>query len=152
MSDRDFINSVLVDENVDEETASFLLKYISSWIADKGIDINTDTIKKMTDNRELIDKLKVLYSREKIIDTIERKIILSNIAKGNFTIEQARNSKNGITYVKVEPSFSERISAINALNALDAIAPLDGTDRILIIDNITEENAVFEKDGDSDGE
>ena len=152
MSDKDFINSVLVDENVDEETASFLLKYISSWITDKGIDINTDTIKKMSDNRELIDKLKVLYSREKIIDTIERKIILSNIAKGNFTIEQARNSKNGITYVQVEPSFSERISAINALNALDAIAPLDGTDRILIIDNITEENAVFEKDGDSDGE
>ena len=152
MSDKEFINSILVDENIDDETASFLLKYISSWINDKGIDINTDTLKKMNENKDLIDKLKVLYSREKIIDTIERKIILSNIAKGNFTIEQARNSKNGIIYVQVEPTFSERISAINALNALDAIAPLDGKDRIIIIDDITEDNATFESDGDSDGE
>jgi hypothetical protein len=106
----------------------------------------------MNDNKDLIDKLKVLYSKEKIIDTIERKIILSNIAKGNFTIEQARNSKEGITYVQVEPTFNERISAINALNALDAIAPLDGNDRIIIIDNITEDNAIFEKEGEENGE
>ena len=152
MSDKEFINSILIDENIDDETASFLLKYISSWINDKGIDINTDTLKKMNENKELIDKLKVLYSREKIIDTIERKIILSNIAKGNFTIEQARSTKNGITYVQVEPTFNERISAINALNALDAIAPLDGNDRIIIIDDITEENSTFESDGDSNGE
>lgn len=152
MSDKEFINSVLVDENVDEETASFLLKYISSWINDKGIDINVETIKKMNENKDLIDKLKILYSKEKIIDTVERKIILSNIAKGNFTIEQARNTKDGITYVQVEPTFGERISAINALNALDAIAPLDGSDRIIIIDNITEDNAIFEKEEISDGE
>lgn len=152
MSDKEFINSILVDENVDEETASFLLKYISSWINDKGIDINVETIKKMNENKDLIDKLKILYSKEKIIDTVERKIILSNIAKGNFTIEQARNSKEGITYVQVEPTFSERINAINALNALDAIAPLDGSDRIIIIDNITEDNAIFEKEGESNGE
>lgn len=152
MSDKEFINSVLVDENVDEETASFLLKYISSWINDKGIDINVETIKKMNENKDLIDKLKILYSKEKIIDTVERKIILSNIAKGNFTIEQARNTKDGITYVQVEPTFGERINAINALNALDAIAPLDGSDRIIIIDNITEENAIFEKEEISDGE
>lgn len=152
MSDKEFINSVLVDENVDEETASFLLKYISSWINDKGIDINVETIKKMNENKDLIDKLKILYSKEKIIDTVERKIILSNIAKGNFTIEQARNTKDGITYVQVEPTFGERINAINALNALDAIAPLDGSDRIIIIDNITEDNATFEKEEISDGE
>ena len=152
MSDKDFINPILVDENVDDDTASFLLKYISSWINDKGIYINTDTIKKMNENKDLIDKLKILYSKEKIIDTIERKIILSNIAKGNFTIEQARSTKNGITYVQVEPTFNERISAINALNALDAIAPLDGNDRIIIIDNITEENATFEREGEESGE
>ena len=152
MSDKEFINSILVDENVDEETASFLLKYISSWINDKGIEIGIETLKKMNENKDLIDKLKILYSKEKIIDTIERKIILSNIAKGNFTIEQARNSRDGVVYAKVEPSFSERISAINALNALDSIAPLDGSDRIIIIDNITEENATFESNGDSNGE
>ena len=53
MSDKDFINSILVDENVDDDTASFLLKYISSWINDKGIDINTDTIKKWMRTKSL---------------------------------------------------------------------------------------------------
>jgi hypothetical protein len=143
MSDKEFINSILVDENVDAETASFLMKYIGAWISDKGIDINSDTLKKMNENKDLIDKLKVLYSKEKIIDTIERKIILSNIAKGNFTIEQARNTKTGITYVEVEPTFGERIAAINALNALDAIDSSNGSDRILIIDNISEDNAEY---------
>ena len=153
MNNREFINSILVDENVDEETASFLLKYISAWVSDRGIDINAETIKKMNENKELIDKLKVLYSKEKIIDTIERKIILSNIARGNFTIEQARNTKDGIAYVQVEPTFSERISAINALNALDEIDNSNGSDRIIIIDNITEENAVYEpEEGEIDGE
>lgn len=140
MTDKEFINSILIDEKVDEETASFLLKYISAWITDTGIDINTDTIKKMNENKDLIDKLKVLYSKEKIIDTIERKIILSDIARGKFTIEQARNTKTGITYVQVEPTFSERISAINALNALDEIDSSNGSDRIIIIDDITEED------------
>lgn len=154
MTDKEFIKSILVDENVDDETASFLLKYISAWINDKGVDINVDTLKKMNENKDLIDKLKVLYSKEKIIDTIERKIILSDIAKGNFTIEQARNTKTGITYVYVEPTFSERIAAINALNALDEIDSSNGSDRIIIIDNITEENAEYtpESDGEIDGE
>lgn len=154
MTDKEFIKSILVDENVDDETASFLLKYISAWINDKGVDINVDTLKKMNENKDLIDKLKVLYSKEKIIDTIERKIILSDIAKGNFTIEQARNSKTGIIYVHVEPTFSERIAAINALNALDEIDSSNGSDRIIIIDNITEENAEYipESDGEIDGE
>lgn len=152
MTDKDFIKSILVDETVDDETASFLLKYISAWITDRGIDLNSETLKKMNENKELINKLKVLYSKEKIIDTIERKIILSDIAKGNFTIEQARNTKTGITYVSVEPTFSERIAAINALNALDEIDNSSGSDRILIIDNITEENAVFEEGEEIDGE
>lgn len=141
MSDKDFIKTILVDDNVDEETASFLLKYISAWLTDNSIDLNKDTIKKMTENKLLIDKLKVLYSKEKILDTIDRKIILSNIARGNYTIQQARNTKvGGIQYVNVEPSFSERISAINALNALDSISPIDPSERIIIIDDIKEED------------
>ena len=28
MSDKDFIKSILIDEDVDEETASFLIKYL----------------------------------------------------------------------------------------------------------------------------
>lgn len=139
MSDKEFINSILVNEDVDEETASFLTKYLSAWMSNSGIDISADTIKLMNKNKELIDKLKILYSKEKIIDTIERKIILSDIAKGNLIIEQARNINGGIAYARVEPSFSERIQAINALNALDAIAPLDESERIIIIDDIGED-------------
>ena len=144
MTDKEFIKSILVDEEVDEETASFLLKYISSWLNNTGIDINTDTIKQLNQNKELIDKLKVLYSKEKIVDTVERKIILSEIARGTRTIEQARITKYGIEYINVEPTFNERIAAINALNALDAIDSGGEVDRVIIIDNITEENAQFE--------
>lgn len=152
MSDKEFIKSLVADCDVDDETASFLLKYLSSWMTNSGIDINTDTIKKMNENKELIDKLKLLYSEEKIINTTERKIILSDIAKGEKIIEQPRLTKLGIEYVNVEPTFSERIAAINALNALDAIDNTNGSDRIIIIDNITDENAVYESGDANAGE
>lgn len=152
MSDKEFIKSLVADCDVDDETASFLLKYLSSWMTNSGIDINTNTIKKMNENKELIDKLKLLYSEEKIINTTERKIILSDIAKGEKIIEQPRLTKLGIEYVNVEPTFSERIAAINALNALDAIDNTNGSDRIIIIDNITDENAVYESGDANAGE
>ena len=152
MSDKEFIKSLVADCDVDDETASFLLKYLSSWMTNSGIDINTDTIKKINENKELIDKLKLLYSEEKIINTTERKIILSDIAKGEKIIEQPRLTKLGIEYVNVEPTFSERIAAINALNALDAIDNTNGSDRIIIIDNITDENAVYESGDANAGE
>lgn len=146
MTDKDFIKSILIDEEVDDETASFLLKYISSWLNNTGIDINAESIKQLNQNKELIDKLKVLYSKEKIVDTVERKILLSEIARGTKTIEQGRITKYGIEYVTVEPTFNERIAAINALNALDAIDGGGDIDRVIIIDNITEENAQFESE------
>lgn len=151
MNDKDFIKSLVADCDVDDETASFLLKYLSSWMSNTGIDINVDTIKMLKDNKDIIDKLKLLYSNEKIINTTERKIILSDIAKGNKIIEQPRITKEGITYVSIEPTFGERIAAINALNALDAIDSSNGSDRIIIIDNITEDNAEYEVK-DYDGE
>lgn len=150
MSDKDFIKNLVADCDVDDETASFLLKYLSAWMTNTGIDINKDTIKKLNENKELIDKLKLLYSEDKIINTTERKIILSNIAKGNEISEQPRITKIGIEYVSVSPTFSERIAAINALNALDAIDNANGSDRIIIIDNITDENAVYESEGVAD--
>lgn len=150
MSDKDFIKNLVADCDVDDETASFLLKYLSAWMTNTGIDINKDTIKKLNENKELIDKLKLLYSEDKIINTTERKIILSNIAKGNEISEQPRITKIGIKYVSVSPTFSERIAAINALNALDAIDNANGSDRIIIIDNITDENAVYESEGVAD--
>lgn len=144
MSDKEFIKSLVNDCDVDNETASFLIKYLSAWMTNTGIDINTESIKKLNENKDLINKLKLLYSEEKIINTTERKIILSDIAKGNVTTEQPRVTKIGIDYVSIEPTFGERIAAINALNALDAIDSSSGADRIIIIDNITEENAEYE--------
>ena len=144
MSDKEFIKSLVNDCDVDNETASFLIKYLSAWMTNTGIDINTESIKKLNENKDLINKLKLLYSEEKIINTTERKIILSDIAKGKITTEQPRVTKMGIDYVSIEPTFGERIAAINALNALDAIDSSSGADRIIIIDNITEENATYE--------
>lgn len=146
MTDKEFIKSLISDIDIDDETSTFLLKYLSAWMNNAGIDINANTIKLLNNNKDIIDKLKLIYSKEKIIDYTERKIILSEIAKGEKKIEQPKITKNGIEYVINEPTFSERIQAINALNALDAIDNLDTSDRILIIDNITEDNAIYEKE------
>jgi hypothetical protein len=150
MNDKEFIKSLIEDIDIDDETSSFLLKYLSAWMSNTGIDINADTIKLINSNKDIIDKLKLIYSKEKIIDYTERKIILSEIAKGEKKIEQPKITKFGIEYVINEPTFGERIQAINALNALDAIDTLDASDRIIIIDNITEENAVYEKEDEDD--
>ena len=138
--DKEFIQSLVKDIPVDEETASFLLKYLSAWLSNTGIDINSENIKRLNENKEIIDRLKIIYSKEKILDVIERKIILSDIAKGKLIIQQIRGSKDGLQYVNVEPSFNERIQAINALNALDAISPLEGNERIIIIDDIGDDD------------
>ena len=139
MSDKEFIQKLLDDTNIDEATSAFLLKYISAWMNNTGIDINSESIKMLNENKDLITKLKTLYSKDKILDLIERKIILSEIAKGNKSIEQARITKTGIEYVNVEPTFNERISAINALNALDSLDKFGTTEqREIIIDDIKE--------------
>lgn len=143
---KEFINSVLIDEDVDEKTSKFLLTYLSSWMGDTGLDINAETILMMNENKDLIRRLKVLYSNEKIIDTIERKIILSDIAKGKVTTEKPyKDNVLGIMYATCEPSFNERIAAINALNALDAIDDGNPIDRVIIVDNITEESTEYER-------
>ena len=139
MSDQEFIQKLLNDPDIDEPTSAFLIKYISAWMNNTGIDINSDTIKMLNDNKDLITKLKLLYSKDKILDMVERKIILSEIAQGNKTIEQARITKSGVEYINVEPTFNERISAINALNALDSLDKFGtGETRDIIVDDIKE--------------
>ena len=140
MTDKEFIKKLLDGEELDEKTSSFLVKYISAWMNNTGIDINADTIKLLNENKDLITRLKLIYSKDKILDHTERKIILSEIAKGEKTIEQGRLTKSGmVEYINVEPTFNERISAINALNALDSIDNFKETKRI-IIDDIKEVN------------
>ena len=140
MTDKEFIKKLLDGEELDEKTSAFLVKYISAWMNNTGIDINADTIKLLNENKDLITRLKLIYSKDKILDHTERKIILSEIAKGEKTIEQGRLTKSGmVEYINVEPTFNERISAINALNALDSIDNFKETKRI-IIDDIKEVN------------
>lgn len=136
MTDKEFINNLLKDSNIDDTTSAFLLKYISAWMNNTGIDINADTLKLLKDNEDLITKLKVLYSKDKILDLVERKILLSEIAKGNKSIEQARVTKAGVEYINVEPSFNERISAINVLNALDSLENSSSVNTNIIVDDI----------------
>lgn len=139
MTDKEFIENLLTDIEIDEESSEFLMKYLSAWLKNEGIDLNAETIKLLKENEDNINKLKLLYSKEKIIDILERKILLSEIAQGNTSIEQARITKSGIEYVTVEPTFSERINAINALNALDSLDSLNnGVERTIIIDDIRE--------------
>lgn len=138
MSNKEFICNLLKDVDIDEETSTFLLKYLTAWMNNTGIDLNSNTIKMLNDNKDLITRLKLLYSKEKILDLVERKIILSEIARGEKSIESGRLTKQGtIEYLTVEPSFNERISAINALNALDSLDESNFKNREpVIIDDI----------------
>jgi len=146
MSDTDFLKRIIKEENVDEKTAKFLIEYLSAWLNNQGIDLNMDTIKMINDNKDIIDKLKIEYAKEKILDITERKIILSEIASGKKIIEQARITQGVVNYVQVEPTFGERINAINALNDLDKENKENDFEKILIIDDINDDNSKYEKE------
>lgn len=146
MSDKDFLKRIIKEEKLDEKTANFLLKYLSAWLNNQGIDLNMETITLLNENKDIIDRLKIEYAKEKILDITERKIILSDIASGRKVIEQARITQGTINYINVEPTFGERINAINALNEIDKENKESDLEKVIIIDNITEENAKYEKE------
>lgn len=146
MSDKDFLKRIIKEEKLDEKTANFLLKYLSAWLNNQGIDLNMETITLLNENKDIIDRLKIEYAKEKILDITERKIILSDIASGRKVIEQARITQGTINYINVEPTFGERINAINALNEIDKENKESDFEKVIIIDNITEENAKYEKE------
>lgn len=54
-----------------------------------------------------------------IMDRLERMKLLSDIARGNLSVEQAISTKDGIDIVEAKPSFSERRAAISELNKMD---------------------------------
>ena len=146
MSDKDFLKRIIKEEKLDEKTANFLLKYLSAWLNNQGIDLNMETITLLNENKDIIDRLKIEYAKEKILDITERKIILSDIASGRKVIEQARITQGTINYINVEPTFGERINAINALNEIDKENKESDLEKVIIIDNINEENARYEKE------
>ena len=146
MSDKDFLSRIIKEEKLDEKTANFLMKYLSAWLNNQGIDLNMETITMLNENKDIIDKLKIEYAKEKILDITERKIILSDIASGKKIIEQARITQGVVNYVQVEPTFGERINAINALNDLDKENKENDFEKILIIDDINDDNSKYEKE------
>lgn len=150
MSDKDFLKRIIKDEKVDEKTAKFLLQYLSAWLNNQGIDLNMETITMINENKDIIDRLKIEYAKEKILDITERKILLSEIAAGKKIIEQPRISNGNLHYIRIEPTFGERINAINALNDLDKESKEADLEKIIIIDDISEANAKYIKEEAND--
>lgn len=54
-----------------------------------------------------------------IMNKAERMKLLSDIARGNISVEQAISTKDGIDVVEAKPSFAERRAAIAELNKMD---------------------------------
>lgn len=135
--DTGYIKLLLPDFKLSDEDCKFLAEYLTKWLVDEEIDVDSNTIKLLNKNREAIDALKSQYAKDKVMDVLERKITLSQIASGQITITEYARTKDGpIPYERV-PSFSERITAINALNALEQIAILNsGETRSIIVDDI----------------
>lgn len=131
-----FIKSLLTDTELEDNDCDFLMEYLQSWLVDSSIDVNQDTVKMLNKHKDNIDKLKKLYSKNKIMDLIERKITLSQIANGELTIEKYKTTKDGIIPYDEVPSFNERINAIQVLNALDSLDNGSFEDRTIIIDDI----------------
>lgn len=135
--DNDYIKLLLPDFELTPEDCEFLSKYLTSWLVDEEIDIDSKTIKLLNKNRDAIESLKAQYGADKIMNVLERKITLSQIASGQITITEYARTKDGPIPYEREPSFSERITAINALNAIDQISALNiGETRSIIIDDI----------------
>lgn len=133
----DYIKLLLPDYELTNEDCSFLHEYISAWLTDEEIDVNAKTIRLLNKNRDAIDLLKNQYASDKIMNVTERMITLSQIAAGQVYITEYARTKDGPMPYQREPSFNERIAAINALGTLEQIANINTLgDKKIIIDDI----------------
>ena len=151
---KEFIKSLLTDVELTDKDYEFLSSYIEKWLVDDNtLFIEDDTIALLKKNEANIEILKSLLSKNKIMDIIDRKIVLSQIANGDLTITDWKSTKDGLLPVQKAPTFNERINAIQVLNALDAIDN-SGVDRIIIIDDIkpNENNMCQDALGGNDNE
>lgn len=130
------IKNLFPELELSEQDVKFLSNYLEEWLVDGELNVNAETINMLNKHDNTITKLKSIFAKNKIMDITERKITLSKIANGDMTITRWKNSKDGPFPIDEEPSFNERITAINALTALDAIDNGDASNRQIIIDDI----------------
>lgn len=133
----DYIKMLLPDFTLSDEDCDFLDKYLTAWLVDEEIDVNQKTIRLLNKNRDAIEYLKNQYAADKIMNVTERMITLSQIAAGQLYITEYTKTKDGPVPYQREPSFNERISAINALGALEQINNINNFgEKKIIIDDI----------------
>lgn len=134
--DGTLIKNLFPELELSEQDVKFLSNYLEEWLVDGELSVNKETIEMLNKHEDNINKLKSIFAKNKIMDITERKITLSKIANGELTITRWKNSKDGPFPIEEEPSFNERITAINALTALDAIDNNNNQDKQIIIDDI----------------
>lgn len=134
----DIIKNLLPDLDLTKEDCEFLSNYLEQWLIDGELNINSDSVAMLNKHSDSIDKLKSIFAKNKIMDITERKITLSKIANGEITITRYKNTRDGIQPVEEEPSFNERINAINLLTTLDDIQTLEDEEKTIILDDIKE--------------
>lgn len=137
MKENEYIKLLLPDFELSNEDCDFLAEYLTKWLVDESLDVDSKTIQLLNKNRDAIESLKSQYASDKIMNITERMITLSQIANGDLEITEYRNTKDGVVPIVKSPSFQERISAINALGTLEQLANINSQgDRKLIIDDI----------------
>lgn len=134
--DNDFIRNILTDTELNDDDCQFLINYLEKWLCDSDLDVNANTIQMLNKHVDNIDKLKTLYAKNKIMDVLERKITLSQIANGDLCITKYKNTKDGPIPYNDVPSFNERINAIQVLNALDQLEGPNAGEHQIIVDDI----------------
>lgn len=134
--DNEFIKNILTDTELADDDCKFLADYLEKWLCDSELNVDANTIKMLNKHSDNIERLKTLYCKNKIMDVLERKITLSKIANGDLSITRWKSTKDGPYPIEEEPSFSERINAIQVLNALDQLEGPDSNEHQIIIDDI----------------
>lgn len=139
----EYIKLLLPDFELSKEDCDFLSEYLTKWLIDESLDVDSNTIQLLNKNREAIESLKTQYASDKIMNVTERMITLSRIANGDLSITEWKTTKDGAIPIEKYPSFGERINAINALNTLEEMVNINMQgERKLILDDIPKQSEV----------
>ena len=130
------VNDIVIENGYAKAIITNKSRYEADYIL-LGIGHSAyNTIQMLNKHVDNIDKLKTLYAKNKIMDVLERKITLSQIANGDLCITKYKNTKDGPIPYNDVPSFNERINAIQVLNALDQLEGPNAGEHQIIVDDI----------------